>query len=185
MSSLFLGGVCVSSCLHVRRIFGGRPFDVGLALCEFVYGVKTLVVYLRVDVFAAPAPAPTSASLYISFFCFFSCVIFTSRLAGWLAAKRLLMSVIKGCLKEESKELKKLVMMYWEVVKKYDAEGKLLPEMILVCMIRVAHDGLLYGTMRCLLWDEAAMDAINRVFLSELCVTPGRGGEGPVCPCTL
>lgn len=42
------------------------------------------------------------------------------------------MSVIKGCLKEESKELKKLVMMYWEVVKKYDAEGKLLPEMILV-----------------------------------------------------
>lgn len=45
---------------------------------------------------------------------------------------RLLMSVIKGCLKEESKELKKLVMMYWEVVKKYDAEGKLLPEMILV-----------------------------------------------------
>ncbi|CAM9845933.1 unnamed protein product [Hapterophycus canaliculatus] len=43
------------------------------------------------------------------------------------------MSVIKGCLKEDSKELKKLVMMYWEVVKKYDAEGKLLPEMILVC----------------------------------------------------
>ena len=42
------------------------------------------------------------------------------------------MSVIKGCLKEDSKELKKLVMMYWEVVKKYDAEGKLLPEMILV-----------------------------------------------------
>lgn len=42
------------------------------------------------------------------------------------------MSVIKGCLKEESKELKKLVMMYWEVVKKYDAEGNLLPEMILV-----------------------------------------------------
>lgn len=48
------------------------------------------------------------------------------------AKKRLLMSVIKGCLKEDSKELKKLVMMYWEVVKKYDAEGKLLPEMILV-----------------------------------------------------
>ena len=46
------------------------------------------------------------------------------------------MSVIKGCLKEDSKELKKLVMMYWEVVKKYDAEGKLLPEMILV---RVSH----------------------------------------------
>ncbi|CAM9585353.1 unnamed protein product, partial [Discosporangium mesarthrocarpum] len=43
------------------------------------------------------------------------------------------MSVIKGCLKEESKELKKLVMVYWEVVKKYDAGGKLLPEMILVC----------------------------------------------------
>lgn len=48
---------------------------------------------------------------------------------------RLLMSVIKGCLKEDSKELKKLVMMYWEVVKKYDAEGKLLPEMILVGIV--------------------------------------------------
>lgn len=47
------------------------------------------------------------------------------------------MSVIKGCLKEESKELKKLVMMYWEVVKKYDADGKLLPEMILVCVCLV------------------------------------------------
>ena len=49
------------------------------------------------------------------------------------------MSVIKGCLKEDSKELKKLVMMYWEVVKKYDAEGKLLPEMILassLCLTR-------------------------------------------------
>lgn len=48
------------------------------------------------------------------------------------------MSVIKGCLKEESKELKKLVMMYWEVVKKYDAEGKLLPEMILVRKTKAA-----------------------------------------------
>lgn len=47
------------------------------------------------------------------------------------------MSVIKGCLKEDSKELKKLVMMYWEVVKKYDAEGKLLPEMILVTFCRL------------------------------------------------
>jgi len=46
---------------------------------------------------------------------------------------RLLMSVIKGCLKEENKELKKLVKIYWEVACKYDAQGKLLPEMILVC----------------------------------------------------
>lgn len=30
-------------------------------------------------------------------------------------ACRLLMSVIKGCLKEENKELKKLVTIYWEV----------------------------------------------------------------------
>lgn len=46
---------------------------------------------------------------------------------------KLLMSVIKGCLKEESKELKKLVTVYWEVARKYDGDGKLLPEMILVC----------------------------------------------------
>ena len=54
------------------------------------------------------------------------------------------MSVIKGCLKEDSKELKKLVMMYWEVVKKYDAEGKLLPEMILVraCLHRCVCAGV-------------------------------------------
>ncbi|CAM9527568.1 unnamed protein product, partial [Ectocarpus sp. 4 AP-2014] len=54
-------------------------------------------------------------------------------LSGETMPRRLLMSVIKGCLKDDNKELKKLVMMYWEVVKKYDAEGKLLPEMILVC----------------------------------------------------
>lgn len=58
------------------------------------------------------------------------------------------MAVIKGCLKEDSKELKKLVMMYWEVVKKYDAAGKLLPEMILVrCCFFFAFNSFFCSTL--------------------------------------
>ena len=36
------------------------------------------------------------------------------------------------CLTQENHQLKKLLMLYWESVEKYDASGKLLPEMILV-----------------------------------------------------
>eukprot|EP00953_Heterococcus_sp_UTEX-ZZ885_P031545 16541-Heterococcus_DN1.PRE.5 len=41
--------------------------------------------------------------------CYLTCVVHDN------CCNRLLMSVIKGCLKEENKELKKLVMIYWEV----------------------------------------------------------------------
>ena len=46
---------------------------------------------------------------------------------------KVLMSVIRFCITQEDHFLKKLLMIYWEVVPKYDGEGKLLPEMILVC----------------------------------------------------
>ena len=46
---------------------------------------------------------------------------------------RVLMSVIRFCINTEDHALKKLLMLYWEVVPKYGADGKLLPEMILVC----------------------------------------------------
>ena len=61
---------------------------------------------------------------------------------------RILMQVIRFCINSEDKQLKKLCMLYWEVVPKYQeltseeliqqAAGnhisrKLLPEMILVC----------------------------------------------------
>eukprot|EP00947_MAST-08B_sp_MAST-8B-sp1_P006028 g6028.t1 len=46
---------------------------------------------------------------------------------------KLLMSVIRYCLTTEDHQLKKLLMLYWESVEKYDSAGKLLPEMILVC----------------------------------------------------
>lgn len=46
---------------------------------------------------------------------------------------KVLMYVIRFCSTHEDHQLKKLLMIYWEVVKKYDANKKLLPEMILVC----------------------------------------------------
>jgi coatomer subunit beta len=46
---------------------------------------------------------------------------------------KVLMTVIRFCINCDDHILKKLLMIYWEVVPKYDNEGKLLPEMILVC----------------------------------------------------
>ncbi|CAM9250196.1 unnamed protein product, partial [Heterosigma akashiwo] len=46
---------------------------------------------------------------------------------------RVLMHVIRFCINTEDHLLKKYMMLYWEIVKKYDASKKLLPEMILVC----------------------------------------------------
>lgn len=46
---------------------------------------------------------------------------------------RVLMTVIRFCITQDDHQIKKLLMMYWEVVPKYGADGKLLPEMILVC----------------------------------------------------
>jgi coatomer subunit beta len=46
---------------------------------------------------------------------------------------RTVMSVIRYCITVEDHTLQKLLMLYWEVARKYDAAGKLLPEMILVC----------------------------------------------------
>ena len=46
---------------------------------------------------------------------------------------KLLMSVIKFCLHSESHAIKKLLLLYWEVVEKKNKEGVLLHEMILVC----------------------------------------------------
>lgn len=46
---------------------------------------------------------------------------------------RVLMTVIRFCITQDDHEIKKLLMLYWEVVPKYGPDGKLLPEMILVC----------------------------------------------------
>ena len=45
---------------------------------------------------------------------------------------RLPMTVIRFCINTKDKMLKKLIMLYWEVVEKFDSQGKLKPEMILV-----------------------------------------------------
>ncbi len=45
---------------------------------------------------------------------------------------KLLMTVIRFCITVEDHELKKLLVYFWECVKKYDASGHLKPEMILV-----------------------------------------------------
>ncbi|CAK4072988.1 unnamed protein product [Aphanomyces euteiches] len=46
---------------------------------------------------------------------------------------RVLMQIIRFCSTKEDHQLKKLLMIYWEIATKYDDQGKLLPEMILVC----------------------------------------------------
>ena len=46
---------------------------------------------------------------------------------------KLLMSVIKFCLHSEHHLIKKLLLLYWEVVEKRGRDGHLLHEMILVC----------------------------------------------------
>lgn len=46
---------------------------------------------------------------------------------------KLLMPVIKFCLNSENHEIKKLLLLFWEVVPKKDKDGRLLHEMILVC----------------------------------------------------
>jgi coatomer subunit beta len=45
---------------------------------------------------------------------------------------KLPMTVIRFCINTKDKMLKKLVMLYWEIVEKCDTDGKLKPEMILV-----------------------------------------------------
>jgi hypothetical protein len=54
---------------------------------------------------------------------------------------RILMTVIRYCITVEDHTLQKLLMLYWEVARKYDASGKLLPEMILVWCVARSGDG--------------------------------------------
>jgi len=46
---------------------------------------------------------------------------------------KILMTVIRFCINTEHHEFKKLLMLFWEIVPKYDSDKKLRPEMILVC----------------------------------------------------
>ena len=56
----------------------------------------------------------------------------TSLLAGE-PMPRVLMTVIRFCITQDDHMIKKLLMLYWEIVPKYGGDSKLLPEMILVC----------------------------------------------------
>ncbi len=53
---------------------------------------------------------------------------------------KVLMTVIRFCINTDHHELKKLLMLFWEAVPKYNAEHKLLPEMILVGLISAKCD---------------------------------------------
>ena len=46
------------------------------------------------------------------------------------------MPIIQYCMPSKSKQLKKLLHFYWEVCPKYDEQGKLKQEMILVVCVR-------------------------------------------------
>ena len=50
----------------------------------------------------------------------------------------LLMPVIRFCSTVENHELKKVLMLYWETVRKHDASGALLPELIMVWCVPIA-----------------------------------------------
>ena len=45
------------------------------------------------------------------------------------------MPIIQYCMPSKSKQLKKLLHFYWEVCPKYDDQGKLKQEMILVVFV--------------------------------------------------
>lgn len=53
----------------------------------------------------------------------------------WVYQPTLLMPVIQYCMPSKSKQLKKLLHFYWEVCPKYDEQGKLKQEMILVVCV--------------------------------------------------
>jgi len=46
---------------------------------------------------------------------------------------RILMTIIRFCVTNTDHQVKKMLMLYWELVPKYGPDNKLLPEMILVC----------------------------------------------------
>lgn len=85
---------------------------------------------------------------------------------------RLLMTVIQYCIHTENHELKKLLMYYWEVVQKYDADGNLLPEMILVC--NALRNDLI-----------SANEFIRGTTLRFLCHVTDREILGPLVPTIL
>lgn len=45
----------------------------------------------------------------------------------------LLMTVIRFVMPSQDHTLKKLLLIFWEIVPKYSSDGKLMQEMILVC----------------------------------------------------
>lgn len=54
-------------------------------------------------------------------------------ISGEKLAANTMMHIIRYCINTRNKQLKKLLYVYWEIVKKYDENGKLKTEMILVC----------------------------------------------------
>jgi len=42
------------------------------------------------------------------------------------------MGVIRYCINTDNHELQKLMMLYWEIVEKFDADGKPLSQLLLI-----------------------------------------------------
>ena len=63
----------------------------------------------------------------------------------------LLMTVIRFVMPLQDHTIKKMLLVFWEVVPKYTADGKMLHEMILVCdayrKVYNIHTVLLYDTV--------------------------------------
>ena len=54
-------------------------------------------------------------------------------LGGEKMSPTMLMTVIRFVMPSQDHTIKKLLLVFWEVVPKYSADGKMLHEMILVC----------------------------------------------------
>ena len=68
-------------------------------------------------------------------------------LSGEKMSPTMLMTVIRFVMPMQDHTVKKLLLVFWEVVPKYSADGKMLHEMILVCDAyrRVSGDTLKFN----------------------------------------
>jgi len=81
------------------------------------------------------------------------------------------MPIIQYVLPSKNKQLKKLLHFYWEVCPKYDENGKLKQEMILVVCVFNNHSSLCYIILTCLCSNAIRNDLVSSVITpqSSLC----------------
>lgn len=82
----------------------------------------------------------------------------------------LLMPIIQYVLPSKNKQLKKMLHFYWEVCPKYDEQGKLKQEMILV--VNAIRNDLVRWTLRCRRSVHCHLREIRRCLLNHFLSPP-------------